>query len=289
VKISGQGQVGVATFYYRRIGGAFAPGYVFGGVTSAAFAVPGMPTPLSFVNDATANPTFIGGDIFAVSSPGGPILEQGRDQETAPALVARCQDRWPALSDIPTPGKYRQWAFAADRQVTKVGVVADLLISNQVLVTIGGQVNPLVGSVIANVQKFIDIRLGITEIAIVTTASVLAVDISGYVTVPVGQSTAVKAAADQMWQDYIAGLDVAGTAKVSELQRILGDAVKSVVGATAQYDVLNLAIVGANAAAPPLTAPNVNLTASASQVLQIAVGADGASRVPRVALAWYEA
>jgi len=292
ISIVTSGQVGAATFQYRRVGFAGVAtdtAFVSGGYTSASAAIPGTGTTLAFSN-GPSNPTFVAGQIFAISSPGGPIITQGRDEETAAALIARCQARWPALSDVPTIGKYKLWAFAADPQVTKVGVATDPAKSLQTNVTIGGQVNPLSGTVLANVQFYFDSRLGLAEKAVVTTATTLFVPLSGFVTVPVGTTAAVQAAADAAWSTYIAAIDIGGTAKVSELQRILGDAVKSVAGAAAQYDTRSLAFpLVANAPVPPDSTP-VNLAATASQVLVIPSPTDPpGGGLPSQALIWYEA
>jgi hypothetical protein len=290
ITITASGQVGAATFSYRRIGFAGItdpPLGVSGGFTSSSFQVPLTGTTLSFVNAPLIATTFAKDSLYAISSPGGPIITQGRDIESVAALIARCQARWPDLSAIPTPSKFKLWAFAADPQVTKVGVstgVATLTTPLLTQITIGGQLNPLSGSVVVNVQLYIDRRLGLAESAIVSTASPCLVPITGYVTSPVGTSAAVQVAADAAWSSYIAGLDIGATAKLSELQRIIGDAVKSVAGPGAQYDTRALAITGANAyVAPDVTTP-VNLSASASQVLTIPPNG-----LPSQALVWYEA
>ncbi len=281
IQIDQGGQVGTATFKYRRIGldSDFQPG----GATAAAVDIPVTGITIAFVN-GMSNPTFISGDLFAVSSPGGPIITQGRDVETSASLIARCQARWPALSAIPTVGQYKLWALAADPQVTKVGVVADLVKTLQVNVTIGGQLNPLSGAVLANVQKYLDVRLGLFETAVVTTATTRDVVVSGFVTVPVGSTATVQQAVDAAWEAYIAAQDIAGLAKVSELQRVIGDAVKATQGSGAQYDVRDLAIAGANEGAPPNGAVLVNLRAGSSEVLSVPPGG-----VPSQALSWYEA
>lgn len=290
--VPGQMGDGNSAFLYRRIGFGSDSDSDFrsGGNIVASFVVPATGTSLTFVNDGIANPSFAAGSLFAVSSPGGPIITQGRDLETVPALIARCQARWPDLSAVPTPGKYKLWAFAADPQVTKVGVSPDPFTPLQTNVTIGGQVNPLGGSVTANVQQYLDSRLGATEKALVTTATARAVSVLGFITVPVGTTADVQAATDAAWQSYIAALDVGGVAKVSELQRILGDAVKSVAGSGARYDTKNLTIKNANAQSPPIVPgdPFVNLQASPSEVIAIAA-TPSTNGLPSQTLTWYEA
>lgn len=275
VKISTPGQVGTATFVYRRIG--IDSGFTTTPITVGTFAVPTIGVTLGFVNDPNSAVTFLAGGIFSVSAPGGPILSQGRDRETAPALVARCMDRFPALSDIPTESRYRLWAFAASVEVTKVGISTDPIVANQVNVTIGTQLNPASGAVVAAVQQYMDLRTGSTEAAVVTTATSRAVTIKGSVTVPVGTSAEAKVAADAAWSAYIGAQDLGGTARLAALQKILGDA-----GAT---DLTGVGFGFPNVAAPPSIVPPVNLKAAANEQLVIV----DVSALPSAALTWYEA
>lgn len=277
IKITFSGQVGVATFSYRRIGASTDADYIAGGLTAAVFDVPSVGVRLGFVNGPT-NPTFQAGQIFSVSSPGGPILAQGRDAETPSALIARCMDRFPDLSERPTDSKYRRWAFAADLNVTKVGIATSPLTPNTVLVTIAGQANPIAGDVIANVQSFIDLRTQGTEAAIVTAATTVYIAISGAITVPKGTTATAQATADAEWQTYVNGIDLGGTVRLQSLAEILG-----LAGA---IDVSGLTLTGANIGAPPtLLAPFVNVKLDANVVAAIA----DVTALPSVALTWSEA
>lgn len=277
IKITFGGQVGVATFSYRRIGATTDTDYVSAGLTAATFDIPAIGVRVGFVNGPSI-PTFQTGQVFAVSSPGGPVLVQGRDAETAASLVARCMDRFPDLSEVTTDSKYRRWAFAADLNVTKVGIATSALAPNTVLVTIAGQSNPISGDIIANVQAFIDLRTQGTEFAIVTSAATQYIGIGGAVTVPAGTTAAAKVTADAAWQVYVNSVDLGGTVRLQSLAEI--------VGAAGAIDVSGLAITGANIGAPPtLSAPFVNVKLDQNVVAAIL----DATSLPSVALTWTEA
>lgn len=281
IKITVLGDVGVAQFSYRRItSGPTDAGYTGALATGASVVIPDVGTTLAFVNsNPLVSPTFQLGDVFSVSSPGGPILVQGRDKETPAALALRCQDRWPALSLIPTFAKLRLWAFAADPQVTKVGVRNDDTVPGQVNLTIGGQLNPLGGGVIAAVQSYIDMRSGEDSFVIVTTATTRNVMLNNQpqavVTCRPGTTAAVQAAADAAWQSYIASIDLGGLVRLSSLQEILRD-----VGA---IDAAGLGIFFANEAAVGGFA-QVNLRLKNTEVAVVAPG-----YLPSQALHWFEA
>lgn len=282
IKITTQGQVGVAAFSYRRIG--IDTDFVAAGLTAATFDIPTIGVRVGFVN-GPGTLTFLVGQIFSFSTPGGPTIVQGRDVETDAALVARCMDRFPDLSMIATDGKYRRWAFAASSQVTKVGIATSTLAPSTVNITIAGQANPIGGDVIATVQAYIDARTQGTEFGIVSAAVAANIVIGGAVTVPIGTTAAVQAAADIDWTAYINGIPLGGspgaTVRLQELQQILGDA-----GAT---DVSGLAITSSNGtnigALPTLAPPNVNVLLNAGTAASI----QGAANLPSQALTWSEA
>ncbi len=275
IKITTTGQVGAAAFSYRRIG--IDSDFVAAGLTAATFDIPTVGIRIGFVNDSVRNPTFLTGQIFSFSAPGGPVITQGRDRETPAALIARCMDRFPDLSEIATDSKYRKWAFAADPQVTKVGVSTDATVPNRVNVTIAGQTNPMTGAAIANVQTFIDARTQGTEFAVVVVAIAKNILISGVVTVPIGTTAAAQVKADAAWTAYVGGIGLGGVVRLASLQQILGDS-----GAT---DLASIAISTPNVTAPG-GGPVVNVSCASNEAATISISPPG---LPSQALTWMEA
>lgn len=272
IKILTTGQAGVATFAYKRIGTDTS--FVGSNVT-AEFDIPDVGVTVDFANGAH-NPSFLFGDIYSFSSPGGPIIQQGRDLEADDVLRERCRARWPALGTVATESKYVLWSKEADDQVTKVHARASTKYGGMVDVTIAGQVNPLSGAVVDTVQAYLDERADITDLPNVQAADAHDIQMSGSVVCRSGTSTAVQEAADAAWQTYIADLDLGGTVRLSELEQILMDA-----GAV---DIQGVALTDANAPAPPSASPDVNIALETDEVATIGDNDD----LPSAALTWYE-
>ena len=268
VKIVTGGQVGAATFQYRRNGGA----WVSGGTVSGTVDIAGGIVQLAFSNGAV-NPSFFAGDVFSFQAPGSPIIAQGRDAETDEELAARCIGRWPDLAEVPLEDKYASWARAASTKVRKVSVRASATYGGRVDIIIAGQASPI--GVVSDVQTYIDVRAGITDYPAVAEAEEVDIEMSGSVTVPQGQTAAVQTIADAAWSSYIANLPLGGTVRVAALEKIMMDA-----GA---IDIRGIAITDANEPAPGGDSPDVNRKIGLAQVAH--VQSDG---LPSAELTWLE-
>lgn len=222
VTITKTGQISAGAATYRLDG--TGPEISIGGVIPATFDLPGGTT-VYFANGAI-NPSFYRGDTYTFSTPGSPVVVQGRDEERDPALRGRCRARWPALAAIPTADNFELWAKSADAQVTKVTVRPSATIAGRADITIAGHVNPLPGIVQTAVQAYINARTGILDIAVVSIAVTLTVGLSpaGIVTVPIGATAAVKVALDALWSSYITDLPMGGIARLAKLQQFILEA-----------------------------------------------------------------
>jgi hypothetical protein len=219
ILITASGQAAAATFSYSLDGAAFVAAGV---VPAGTYALPGGIT-LTFA-DGAVNPSFISGDRYLFTTPGSPIVTQGRDAETDIALRARCRSRWGALSLVPTEDKYSLWAQEASTQVTKVTVSPSNSVAGQVDVVIAGAVNPLGGPVVTAVQTYLDERAGITDLPVVVAANAQTITTFGNVYVKSTEIAAVQEAAQLAWNLYIATLPIGGIVRVAELAQALMDA-----------------------------------------------------------------
>jgi hypothetical protein len=205
IKITASGDVAgaTATFDYSIDGGLT---YSSGGPVSGGTPI-AIDTQVAFT-DGGVSPNFIAGETYRFSSPGSPIVAQGRDQESDAALRTRARGRWPDLSLVPGEDKYATWARAANAQVSKVRVAPHPTIPGRVDVTIAGDVNPLGGTVVTEVQDYVNERAGITDLAVVAAATTLDIDPAGTVRVKASRAVAVKQAADAAWALHIASLNM---------------------------------------------------------------------------------
>lgn len=273
IRITKSGQVGAGLVTYEMDFDGVEVS--LGGTIPASFDLPGGTT-IAFANGAV-NPSFFNGDIYEFSTPGSPIITQGRDEESDEALRIRCRARWPSLADIPTNDKFELWAKLADQQVTKVKVRASETVAGLAGLTIAGQVNPLGGAVVTAVQEYIDERTGVLDRCEVSAAAAVDIDIDtgGKVTVPIGQTAAVKAALDALWSSYIADLPLGGIVRISKLMQFIEEA-----GAT---DFQDIAFDAPNVEAPPEdSSSSVNIQLADDEVAAVA-------DPPSVALTFYEA
>lgn len=166
------------------------------------------------LNDFVGTKTFITGSIFSFDTPISPITVQGRDDETTEALMLRCQARWPDLADVPTSDRHANWVRTVSREqglgITKVKTYASKTVAGRAEILIGGDSNPLPTGTRDTAQAYVDARLGITDLALVTSATPVAVTSIGTVRVAATQMAATKAKADAAWAAYIALLPIGG-------------------------------------------------------------------------------
>lgn len=270
ITIKASGNVGVATAVYELNANGIQ---VELGVVGAHQLFNG--TTVTFGAGAVS-PHFIAGDTFTFGSPGSPVVQQGRDKESRTALIERCRARWPALATVPTDDKYILWSKLASDQVTKVRIAPSTTVGGRTDIWIAGAVNPLDAGVVTAVQNYVNARDGVSDLAVVASASGVDIQVTGQVTCPAGKSADVKAALDAAWTAYIASIDIGGIVRLSELAEACMDA-----GA---LDIEDLAITGANVEASPVdSSPNVNRQLTSTQVAQV-----NSAHVPSLALSWFE-
>jgi len=217
--------------------------------TTAAAAVPTSLTlgsidstidlTLAFAN-GSSGVSFLAGNTWYIGTPGPATVQIGAPQETLTALVQRCRDRWPALSAIPTEGRYVAWARQCSTEnhlgINRIRTSPSTLVSGLVYVYLadyGGA--PSAGSISA-VQDYFDRRQTDTDIATAAAASAVTVAPSGYVWCRKGKTGIVQAAAITAWNNYLASIPIggeegitltagkSGIVRCSKLEEILMDA-----------------------------------------------------------------
>jgi hypothetical protein len=215
VLITATGEAGVATWSYQLDGAAPV---AVGQLTTLA-NIGGVGITVTLVNGPSA-PSFAAGDTHLVTCPGSWITSQGSDLEADTALAQRCRDRWASLSVVPTGNLYQLLATSTPgmgSQVTACTVVPDSVINNKVNIIISGPGGVLPVSTIAAVQAYITPRARGCDNPVVQSPTTLAMTIAATITAPVGQITAVQAAAITALQGYIASIPVNGTVRIAEI------------------------------------------------------------------------
>jgi hypothetical protein len=217
--IATDGQANAATFEFSQDGGLPQVGGV---CSSSGVTLPGG-TVVTFTNGANI-PSFVAGDSYTFTTPGTPVVTQGKDQETREDLAARMIARWPSLAEIPTTDKYEQWARAAAGDVTKVTVrpANSAATPGRVEIVIAGAVNPL-SAAVPLVQAYVNERAPITDHPAVSAATVVEVFAAGQVWVKAKDLAAIQAGSQLAWQLYLASLPIGGTYRMAELAQLLMD------------------------------------------------------------------
>lgn len=165
-------------------------------------------------NDFVATKAFISGSIFTFDTPISPITFQGRDDESTASLMLRCQSRWPDLAAVPTGDRHKNWVMTVSREqslgITKVKTSASTLVAGTTDILIAGDVNPLPSGARDASQAYVDVRLGVTDLASVILATPVAVTCIGVTHVEGSRLAETKAKADAAWAAYIALLPIGG-------------------------------------------------------------------------------
>jgi uncharacterized phage protein gp47/JayE len=231
VRADTTGAAAVVSWSYSIDGSPF----VSVGVTaSAAIGATGIVVALA---DGATPTSFTAGMTLSFSSPGTWVTSQGADQESPVALAQRCRNRWSSLSPIPTNSLYQLLATSTPTvgaQVTQVVVVPDSVINNQVNIVIAGPAGALPASIIAAVQSYINPRVPITDKPVVVSPSSFAITLAGLVTVSASQRVAAQNAILVAITNYVAGIGINGTLRISALveQIMLVPGVVDVSGVT---------------------------------------------------------
>jgi phage-related baseplate assembly protein len=154
------------------------------------------------------------------------VPQFGSNDETDNALIARCLDRWPSLTDIGTEDRVEVWARAASTEVTRLRFDADVSAGHEggVFVTVAGAGGAVSGGAVTAVQNYIDARAPITDYITAQNASNLTITAAGTVTVPLAQLVPVQTAADAAWNAYLATATIGGKVYMAELLQAVMDA-----------------------------------------------------------------
>jgi hypothetical protein len=164
--------------------------------------------------DGAAGTSFVAGDMWYVSTPGEATIQNGADQETAPALAQRCRDRWPSLSIIPTEGKYAAWVRECSIEqslgINRITTSPSTTIAGMLNVYVADQTGTAPPEVVTALQAYVDLRTVDIEYGEVQTAVGKAVTVTGVVQVKRGRLLAVKALAKSEWNAYLATVPIGG-------------------------------------------------------------------------------
>lgn len=234
IQIIASGEIGSAVFNYSTDGGYT---WLPGGVIPPTFVIPGGAT-LAFTNGTP--PSFIVGDTLTIYL-GDAILQRGADAESPDAFGARCSNRWPALSLVPTSGKIELWAHQASPEVDRIWIDADPNTGGGVLAVIASSSGPASPAAQIAVEDYIRQRLlgyqGVPgaggnpspqESIVVSTAISRAVSGAGTVFVPRAIVTQVQQAAEIGWRAALRAIPMGGRhgafVRSSVLDDILADA-----------------------------------------------------------------
>lgn len=220
IRIDTTGQAGAATFSVSTDGGAFSPGGTI--PVSPAYATLTGGTRVTFTNGV--NPSFIAGDTYVFSSPGTPIVTQGRDEETDAELRERIRSQLPGSAEVATVEVYERWVKAASAEVTKVRVTPSQTVSGGVDVRIAGDVNPLSGATVTIVQNYVNARAPVGDRPVVAAASAAEITAQGTVLVRPDQIALVQEEAQAAWNRHVADLPLGATVRAAELVEALMDA-----------------------------------------------------------------
>jgi hypothetical protein len=234
IQINVAGDVGTATFSLQ--------------VDSEPFVSEGLLHALNTLADGTSiaaingnSPSFLAGDVFVFSTPGTPNYVQGNDVESDPALVARCQGRWPSLSLNVMDGKAILWAVTAYPSANRIAVSPDLVTPGRFVLTVADSHGGIDQAGIDAIIAYIQVRLGPGELVGAAAAVDFFLNASGNVRVPVGTSALqleqLQNEVDATWVAYLATIPIGGTVVPVKLVEILMDA-----GALDVGDVQPLAV-----------------------------------------------
>jgi uncharacterized phage protein gp47/JayE len=225
VRIDSSGQVGAGAWSYSVDGGRT---FRSAGVIAIADLVlaTGAPsgTRVTFANHASVSPSFVTGDLFSFTTPGSSFVTVGKDQESDPALVARCQARWPDLAAVRTQSRYLKWAKVASTEVRRVRLEEDATYLGKLYVTLAGVAGPVSGGAVTAVQAYINPRAPIGRIVVARNSFPAEITGAGVVTVAAAKLVAIQADAQARWQAILFAADIGQVVRVSDLVRAVMDA-----------------------------------------------------------------
>ncbi len=224
IRIDASGDTNTARFSMQLDGGAwtgrgvlFANQNMGGGLTLRA--VNGSGTPSSF----------LAGDTFFFTAPGGSSYVAGSDEESDAALAERCRKRWPSLSLNPTDGLFQLWALLAVPTASRIQVAPDLAtdptaIPGRVRMWVADSVGPLDAIGLAKINAYVGPKLSILDGFLASGAAALPITATGNVLVTGPTLASVQQAAERGWLAYLGSIPIGGIVEISKLEQILMDA-----------------------------------------------------------------
>jgi Baseplate J-like protein. len=173
---------------------------------------------LTFANGGSGV-AFLAGDTYYINTPGPATVQMGSTEETLSALVQRCRDRWPALSAIPTEGRYAAWArqCSTDQHlgINRIRTAPSELVHGLVYVYLADYSGAPSAETLAIIQLYFDARQTDTDRATAAAASAVVVAPSGNVWCRKGKTGIVQAAAIAAWNAYLASIPIGGETAIS--------------------------------------------------------------------------
>jgi uncharacterized phage protein gp47/JayE len=218
VRIDSTGASGAVSWSYALDGAA----YVSVGAV-ASYLIASANITITLVNGASGT-SFVLNDTYTFYCPGSWITTQGSNVETDTALAARCRARWASLSNVPTSSLYELLATSTTSvgsQVTQVIVIPDGTINNKVNIIVAGPGGVLPPATVALVQAFITARSRGCDNPVVQSPTQLNVSFAGTITVSAAYLTAAQAAIQTAMTNYVAGIGINGTLRVSAITELI--------------------------------------------------------------------
>lgn len=226
IRIDTSGDVGVGLFSLSFNNGPFVAIGLIGTV--------GLTPPIVFdatnalvtaFNGAGSPASFLSGDEYIVTSPGGTSYIQGSDEEGDESLRQRCRTRWPSISLNQTRDVLILWTKQAAPSVTRVAVIADPLVPGRALIYAAdsrGGIDPVSVTAIA---AYITPKLGsVLDSVSVAPTEEHPVSAAGSVYVTATTVAAVQAKVRAAWSAYLSTIPIGGTVILAELEQIIMDA-----------------------------------------------------------------
>lgn len=225
IRIDSSGQAGAGAWSYSVDGGRTFRSAGVITTTDLLLASGAMSgTQVTFTNHASVSPSFVTGDLFSFTTPGSSFVTVGKDPENDPALIARCQARWPDLTARPTQSRYLKWARAASAEVKRVRLEEDAVYLGKLYVTLAGVAGAVSGGAVTAVQDYINPRAPIGRIVVARNSSPVEITGAGVATVAAAKLAATQAVAQARWQAILFAADIGQVVRVSDLVRAVMDA-----------------------------------------------------------------
>ena len=255
---------------------------VYSGVTIAATYNQGDAT-FGFVDGSAGSTSFLAGNTWIIALPGSPLLQAGADKESLTSLAQRCLDRWPSLSDVPTPNRLLAWirecsaTHSPPLGLSKMYSIPSDQIAGQQNAYIAGATTTATPTEVAIVQGYVDKLLSLTESALIQAAAAAPIAMSGIVVCKRGTTLTVKAAADALWLAYLAALPIGGDMP-GHLVRL--DLLERYVMGAGAFTVTGLALSGGSS-----TTSDGDIVIAENSLATVATDPNGR---PSLALTWQE-